>query len=1279
MRLRSFFFIALFLFTGGLISAQNWIAITSDSPVSAATTLVATDASATVVEFNLKGFNLIPVTTPRGEAFVIDVEGGTTLLEQGKPDLPKLTASIIIPDQAQMAVRVISSRYIDYPFMEIAPSKGDFTRDIDPATVPYTYGKAYERDEFFPASQAALTDPYILRDYRGQVLVANPFSYNPITKTLRVYYEMTVEVYADGISQYNVLNRKSQPEKTDSEFQQVYEKHFLNAASATRYTQLQEEGNMLIISHGPFIPELQAFKEWKTTIGRNVEIVDVATIGVNSAAIKTFVANYYNTKGLTYLLLVGDHAQIPTITSGVAGLGGPSDPAYGYITGNDHYPEIFVGRFSAESVNHVQTQVNRTITYEKNPDVTMDWFSRGVGIASSQGPGDNNEFDYQHQNIIKGKLINFSYTYIAELYDGNQGGIDLPGNPTPAMVSAEVNTGSSIMNYTGHGSSTSWGSSNFANSHINQLTNNQGWPFIISVACVNGEFMNTTCFAEAWLRASNTQGPTGSIGALMATINQSWNPPMRGQDLMIEILVESSSANIKRTFGGIATNGIMGMIDAYGSQGVDMADTWLLFGDPSVMVRTKMPEQLVVTHNPEAFIGSSQFEISCDVENAYACLTLDGEIIGTAFVEGGQAQIEIPALSNVGVMKLAVTAFNYIPYIVDVDIFPLDGPYVTYRSMTINDAEGNNNQQLDYGESVKASLTFKNVGTSDVQNVQITISTENPSVNISDATALYPMLAAGQTDSIPDGFAFSIGNDVPDGQKIRFNYVAVAGTEQWSGNFNVTSHSADLAYDRFILTDENGNNNGKADAGETFELRISVINAGGAPANNLAGVLSSTNEFMIIPADSLNYGMINGQETLEQTFSVTASPETPAGHIAEFQFNITADGGFTAIGNFQIVIGQIPVVIIDLDKNKNSGPKMKSSLSNLSISSEYLTAWPSAINTYQSVFVCLGTYPNNEVLSSDQGQMLATFLNNGGKAYMEGGDTWSFNTATAAHALFMINGTSDGSGDLQTINGQAGTITHDMAFGFGGDNSYIDRLAPKSTAVSIFKNSSPVYDATILFTGLNYKTIGSSFEFGGLTDGLLRSVKDSLMLEYINYFGLSTSAPLLANFVASKVQVCKNEAITFTDYSAGNITSWSWSFPGGVPATSTEQNPIVSYPETGSYDVSLTVTTVDGSGTAAKTGYITVDNCTGVNTLIDLNQVKVYPNPGNGRFMVELPAFEGETSLKVVSISGGEVYRSTTGKSGIQMIQLPEASRGVYILMIDNAKMSKRIKLIVGQ
>ena len=111
----------------------------------------------------MKGFNLNQVTTPNGPAFTIEVDGATPILEKGMPDLPKLTASLIIPDQAKMEVHVVSSEYIDYPFMDIAPSKGNFTRNINPVDVAYEYGRAYSRNEFFPQNQANLREPYILR------------------------------------------------------------------------------------------------------------------------------------------------------------------------------------------------------------------------------------------------------------------------------------------------------------------------------------------------------------------------------------------------------------------------------------------------------------------------------------------------------------------------------------------------------------------------------------------------------------------------------------------------------------------------------------------------------------------------------------------------------------------------------------------------------------------------------------------------------------------------------------------------------------------------------------------------------------------------------------------------------------------------------------------------------------------------------------------------------------------------------------------------------------
>ena len=79
-----------------------------------------------------------------------------------------------------------------------------------------------------------------------------------------------------------------------------------------------------------------------------------------------------------------------------------------------------------------------------------------------------------------------------------------------------------------------------------------------------------------------------------------------------------------------------------------------------------------------------------------------------------------------------------------------------------------------------------------------------------------------------------------------------------------------------------------------------------------------------------------------------------------------------------------------------------------------------------------------------------------------------------------------------------------------------------------------------------------------------------------------------AEFTADNTTVEAGATVNFTDQSTMMPTSWSWTFDGGTPATSTQQNPSVVYETPGTYSVSLTVTNAQGTDTETKTGYITV-------------------------------------------------------------------------------------------
>ncbi len=81
-----------------------------------------------------------------------------------------------------------------------------------------------------------------------------------------------------------------------------------------------------------------------------------------------------------------------------------------------------------------------------------------------------------------------------------------------------------------------------------------------------------------------------------------------------------------------------------------------------------------------------------------------------------------------------------------------------------------------------------------------------------------------------------------------------------------------------------------------------------------------------------------------------------------------------------------------------------------------------------------------------------------------------------------------------------------------------------------------------------------------------------------------------AAFGSSKKISCPGASIQFNDYSAGQPTGWNWSFPGGSPSTSTQQNPLVAYNTPGTYPVSLSVTNAIGNNATTTNNYITISS-----------------------------------------------------------------------------------------
>jgi len=104
-------------------------------------------------------------------------------------------------------------------------------------------------------------------------------------------------------------------------------------------------------------------------------------------------------------------------------------------------------------------------------------------------------------------------------------------------------------------------------------------------------------------------------------------------------------------------------------------------------------------------------------------------------------------------------------------------------------------------------------------------------------------------------------------------------------------------------------------------------------------------------------------------------------------------------------------------------------------------------------------------------------------------------------------------------------------------------------------------------------------------------IADAIKFDFVDCLPENT-APV-ANFAPATAAVCEGQTVTYTSTST-NATSYSWSFPGGTPSTSTVANPVITYNAAGTYDASLTATNAVGSDTKTVTGLVTVNPATTV-------------------------------------------------------------------------------------
>lgn len=864
-------------------------------------TIVTERSSGIVLDWSINQLNLDNVIQENQNFTRLTANGFVSTSEVGLPELPFNGKIISVPVNAVLSVNFVNTHSTNIDLNAngfinpIYPAQASVEKCENPKTVAFEMNsEAYQQENYRNTVPVTIEEIGFMRGYRLVLVKYTPVEYNPVKNSMKIYDQVRVEISFDGadLAETEYLKAKYY----SPAFEKTMSQSIINYATPnTRDTLTRYPMKYVIISDPMFQAQLAPFIEWKTMQGFQVIVKykGEAEVGSTKESIKAYLQSLWNAAtpmdpAPTYLLFVGDTAQIPAWNAQATPSGHVTDLTYVRLQGTDFLPELYYGRFSANNANELQPQIDKTLYYEKYQFADPTYLNKQILIA-----GVDSNYGASHAN----GQINYITTHYANATNGIEPFIHLyPGSGSQdAQIVAETSDGVGWINYTAHGSETTWYDPSFTISNVNSLQNANEYPFVIGNCCLTNKFEITTCFGEAWLRAANK----GAIIYIGGTNSTYWNedyyfacgfktPQQTAQPYNPNTLGMYDQAY--HTHGEIYENWnvtAMGMVHA-GNMVVQSTSStyknyyWEIYsvmGDPSLMPYLKQGVPNQAQYANTLFIGLDSYTITGAAPYSFAALTFDGELKGTALCdENGDAVITLDPITAPGNAKLVISAQNHIPVIADIQVIPNEGAYIVYQSVNVGST---GNSSIDYDSNSPISIALNNVGSESAQNLTAIVRSLNPYITVNDSTETIASINANGSVTLQDAFSIISSQDCPDALNAQMEIIiSDENNNVWSSTFRITLNAPVITIGSMQINDSSANNNGRLDPGETILLTIPFQNTGHAPSAN--GIISyaSVNPLVTIADNNFNMDALSVSESDNLVLTISASADAPTGTTA---------------------------------------------------------------------------------------------------------------------------------------------------------------------------------------------------------------------------------------------------------------------------------------------------------------------------------------------------------------------------------------------------------------
>jgi hypothetical protein len=398
------------------------------------------------------------------------------------------------------------------------------------------------------------------------------------------------------------------------------------------------------------------------------------------------------------------------------------------------------------------------------------------------------------------------------------------------------------------------------------------------------------------------------------------------------------------------------------------------------------------------------------------------------------------------------------------------GPELTLYNYYVDDDSlglslGNNDGDVDFGETIELPIVLENLGDSTAFNVEATLSTTHPLVSVIDSQQTFGDIPGGDTMTSLGDFVFWVSPEIQDNELITFQLDITATNGSWTyPELNILVHAPILVYESNVIDDIMGNGNGEPDPGETCDMTVALKNEGSQKAIQVSADLFCGDPYVTLTASSSAYPDIpaGSSESSLVPYQFSVNSNCFPGYIAEFVLEITGTGPYSASDTFQIMIGRRAVLLVDDDEGTSYDTFFVSALNSSGILHD---VWrydslgspsDSVLGMYQAVVWTtgddFGSLGNPSTLTPEDQTNSQAYLENGGKLFLSSQDLLYDNDlndfiVNYLHVLGHI--------DDQGINSVAGVSGDTISDGIEISLSYpftnlSDYIVPGAGATGIF-------------------------------------------------------------------------------------------------------------------------------------------------------------------------------------------------------------------------------------